>query len=228
MALEETICPLTSSGGSTWTVNPCRSPISLSSIAVPRAPRPKVWLKPTTTSCAPSARRSTSSTNASASIRDSSSVNGMTSVASGPCAAMRARFSSRDASGAGARSGRNTAAGFGSNVHTSDVTPSPRARSTAVSRILACARWMPSKAPSATTEGDRSDGKDGRPRMIRMEQTFGLDGGAAGATDTEKGPIGVIDAHGAGGRGRHCHGLPMAEGAAPGRVELYPRERWQG
>jgi hypothetical protein len=64
--------------------------------------------------------------------------------------------------------------------------------------------------------------------MIRMEQTFRLDGGAASGTDAEKGAIGVIDAHGAGERARHRHGLPVAKGAAPGRIELHPRERWQG
>jgi hypothetical protein len=38
----------------TWVTKPCRSPNSSSNAAVPRAPRPKVWLNPTTTSCAPS------------------------------------------------------------------------------------------------------------------------------------------------------------------------------
>ncbi len=153
-----------------------------------------MWLKPTTTSRAPSVRTSASSTKVSASIREKSSVNGMTRVASRPCSAMRARFSSSVAMGAGAFSGRSTAVGCGSKVHATAETPSARARSTAVSRILACARWMPSKAPKAATDGRSSGGKDGRSRRIRMKEPFGLHPVAEPLPHPEQAAVGAVHA----------------------------------
>src|SRR5215831_16199500 len=117
--------------------------------------------------------------------------------------------------GAGARSGRSTAAGFRSKVHTTEDTPSSRARRTAVARILAWARWTPSNVPRATTDGRRSGGKDGRPWRIRMEEPFGPHRAAVRDADPEQGVVGSVHSHGAGGVGADFRGLAVREG--PGR-----------
>src|SRR5215813_10859790 len=158
IAPEDTVWPWRRSGGSTRAVKPHRGPSSVSSAAVPRASWPNVWLNPTITSLAPSVPTTTSCTNASASIRENSSVNGMISAASAPSPRMRSRLSSRVAMGSGARSGHRTLAGCGSKVQTTDGRPSARPRSMAVVIRSACPRWMPSKAPSAVTHGERSGG----------------------------------------------------------------------
>src|SRR5262245_22142991 len=87
---------------------------------------------------------------------------------------------------------------------------------------------MPSKAPSATTEGDSSGGKDGRPRMIRIEQTFRTDRGAARPPDSEQGTLGVVHAHGpCRPSRRRRRRLTVAEGAALLRIEPDRRQRYQ-
>ena len=179
MALEDTICPLTSSGGRTCTANPVpithlleqhRRATGATAEGVVEADDDLAGAESAIEHVAPRTPPPPSGRAAR--------VNGMTSVASGPCAAMQREVLVEGREGHG-RTLRPEHRG-GIRVERAHERTSPRvarARSTAVSRIRAWARWMPSKAPSATTEGDSSGGKDGRPRMIRMEQTFRLDGG---------------------------------------------------
>src|SRR5262245_4500596 len=87
---------------------------------------------------------------------------------------------------------------------------------------------MPSNVPSATTEGDSSGAKDGRPRRIRMEEPFGSDETIAGAADAEQGAVGGVDPNRAGGRCRQRDRLAMAEGASLNRVELNRPQRREG
>src|SRR6185436_5760319 len=102
------------------------------------------------------------------------------------------------------------------------ATPSARARAIVVWRIFAWARWIPSKAPSAVTDGASSAGKDGSPRRIRMEDSLGPRLAALGGAHAEQRPVVAIDAREPGEAGRGRHRLAMEEGARLRRVEREP------
>src|SRR5262245_37602663 len=130
--------------------------------------------------------------------------------------------------GAGARSGWSTVAGGGSNVQTTAGTASSRARLTAVVRIAAWARWMPSKVPSAATDGRSSGGKDARPRRIRMEEALGPHVPAATAAEPEQPAMLVVDAQEAFWTAGEPERLAVKEAARRGDVGLQWRESQEG
>src|SRR5262249_10135803 len=98
-------------------------------------------------------------------------------------------------------------------------TPSARARSTVVRRIFTCARWMPSKAPSAVTDGASSAGNDGSPWRIRMQESLGLDELAPSLAHPEEGAVGAVHAQEPGAPRAAGHRLAMDEGLRGAGVE---------
>ena len=224
MALEETICPLTSSGGSTWTVKPCRSPSSFEQHRGAAGAATEGVVEAHHHLARP--ERSPEHVLHERLRLHPGELLGERDDQRGVRAVRRdARQVLVEGRERGGRALRPQHRG-GMRIERAHERRHAERRAPARRRSrgsLACARWMPSKAPSATTEGASSGGKDGRPRMIRMEESL-----RAGRTA----PRGRADPEqarrrrrrrGRSRRRRHATGdrLPVPEGAALRRVELH-------
>src|SRR5262249_35342678 len=101
-------------------------------------------------------------------------------------------------------------------------------RSTAVVTMAAWARWMPSKTPSATTDGLRSGGKDRRPCRIRMDQSLWFHPPVAREADADEGIRKPVHADRSLPDPGHRHRLTVGEAGEGGGGEPDRRQGDEG
>ncbi len=120
------------------------SPCSRRKSTLPAALWPKRKFGPSTTAFACSLSTRTFTTKSAGDSFENSLVKGRMSRASTPSSAISSARRWCGASSGGWLPGRTTSLGCGSNVTTTEGTPSSRARSTACLMISWCPRWTPS------------------------------------------------------------------------------------